>query len=381
MPSPRRVSPPRNRFRLFASVAAFVGAASVLTACVPAAAPVATPVSTPVTTTTLPPLPGAPTGGTVAPVDITYPSGAVTPGDFPDPHVVAFGGVYYAYSTGSGFTTVQVMSSPNLVDWTMGNDAMPPLSATPDGNSWAVTNFNTWAPAVTQLADGTFVMYYAALDRASGKHCIGRATSTAPEGPFVDTSTTAFVCAPDHGGSIDPEPVSDSNGTQYLLWKSEGISGSEPTHLWIVKLGVAGKLAEAPTAHQLLTTASGSWEEPITESPSMMPDPSGTGYLLFYSGSNWDSSGYAVGVARCTSITGPCSRIYSTPVLANRGSVVGPGGEHLFKGLDGHWQVAFASWTDTPHYQFFFGVPVVPHVRSLHFLPVSFPDGKNPGIG
>jgi beta-xylosidase len=355
-------------------------------------------------TTTLPPPPAAPGGSSVAPVEITYPSGTGAPGgctdagpnaedpvcagDFPDPYVVAIGGTYYAYSTGSGFTTAQVMSSPDLVDWTMLGDAMGPptdpvsSSTGPDGNKWAVTSFNTWAPAVVAETDGTFTMYYAALDRASQKHCIGRATSTKPEGPFVDTSNAALICTPDRGGSIDPEPFTDTAGNRYLLWKSEGIAGSEPTRLWIVKLNANGSLAESPTAHELLSTAAGSWEEPITESPSMMPDPSGAGYLLFYSGSSWETAGYAVGVARCAVITGPCTRIYSTPVLASRGNMVGPGGEHVFRDLSGNWQVAFASWTGSAGYQTVFpGVPLVPHVRSLHFLRLSFPDGKNPAIG
>jgi len=377
--------------------------ALVAAACLPPPPPPA-PAAVPVTTTVAP-LPAAPGGASVDPVDIVYPSGAGAPGncptdttsgddvcagDFPDPYVVAIGGTYYAYSTGSGFTTVQVMSSPDLVDWTMLGEAMPPTSGPGgttdptkvDGNTWAVTNFSTWAPAVVAEPDGTFTMYYAAQDRASGKHCIGRATGTSPAGPFVDSATTALICTPDHGGSIDPEPVTDANGTRYLLWKSEGLIGSEPTKIWSVKLGSDGLPAESPTAHELLSTAAGTWEEPITESPSMIPDPSGRGYLLFYSGSNWDSAGYAVGVARCSAITGPCSRIYSTPVLANRGSVVGPGGEHVFQDLAGHWQVAFASWTDTPHYQKdWLGIPVVPHVRSLHILALTFPDGKNPAIG
>jgi beta-xylosidase len=378
----------------------FAIAALGLTACLPPATPTATPV------TTVAPLPAAPGGSSVEPVDITYPDGIGAPynctlaangedqlcaGDFPDPYVLAIGDTYYAYSTGSSFTTVQVMSSPDLVNWTMLGDAMPPTAgpvpgttdaSTWDGNTWAVTNFTTWAPAVVAESDGTFTMYYAAQDRVSGKHCIGRAMSDKPEGPFVDDSATAFLCTPDRGGSIDPEPVTDADGDRYLLWKSEGVTGSEPTRLWSVKLTADGLPAEAPTSHELLSTASGSWEEPIIESPSMIPDPSGSGYLLFYSGSDWDSPGYAVGVARCASITGPCNRIYSTPVLANRGSVVGPGGEHLFRDLGGNWQVAFASWTTTAGYQKgFLGIPIVPHVRSLHVLPLSFPDGKNPGIG
>lgn len=401
--------PPRSRtgsslwsWNLLRLAVALAAVALVAVACLPPAPP---PAAIPVTTTVAPPLPVAPSGASVAPVDISYPEGTGAPsgctdtaggdqvcaGDFPDPYVVAFGGTYYAYSTGSAFTTVQVMTSPDLVRWTMGKDAMPatagPVAGVTDttewdGNAWAVTNFNTWAPSVTQLADGTYVMYYSAQDRASGKHCIGRATSESPEGPFTDTSTTAFICTPDRGGSIDPEPFTDGDGNHELLWKSEGVAGSEPTRLWITDLPADGSPPPSPTAHELLSTAAGSWEEPITESPSVMPDPSGSGFLLFYSGSDWETAGYSVGAARCTSITGPCTRIYSTPLLATRGAMVGPGGEHVFQDLDGRWQVAFASWTDSAGYQRdWLGIPVVPHVRSLHFLPLSFLDGKNPAIG
>ena len=50
------------------------------------------------------------------------------------------------------------------------------------------------------------------------------------------------------------------------------------------------------------------------------------GYDLFYSANNWDSADYAIGVARCSGVLGPCSKPLAGPCSPpNRTSSV-PGG-------------------------------------------------------
>ena len=77
--------------------------------------------------------------------------------------------------------------------------------------AWALPG-KTWAPEVISVGDG-YVMFYTAADQASGRQCIGRAAAAAPEGPFVDDAAVPFVCQPDLGGSIDPNPVRAPDGT------------------------------------------------------------------------------------------------------------------------------------------------------------------------
>ena len=67
--------------------------------------------------------------------------------NFPDPHIIRADGKYYAYSTNDSGANVPTLRSGNLVDWTMGEDAMPELA------SWTFPG-KTWAPEVLHREDG-----------------------------------------------------------------------------------------------------------------------------------------------------------------------------------------------------------------------------------
>ena len=63
----------------------------------------------------------------------------------------------------------------------------------------------------------------------SSAMCISRATSANPAGPFVDDSSSAFVCPLAQGGAIDPSVFVAPDGTPWLLWKSDGDCCNMPT--------------------------------------------------------------------------------------------------------------------------------------------------------
>ncbi len=76
-----------------------------------------------------------------------------------------------------------------------------------------------------------FVLYYTSLSQvgsSAGKHCIGRAVSTSPEGPFVDDETQPFICDVARGGSVDPSPIV-ANGRVYLTYQSFGVASHRRT--------------------------------------------------------------------------------------------------------------------------------------------------------
>jgi beta-xylosidase len=207
--------------------------------------------------------------------------------------------------------------------------------------------------------------------------CIGRATSASPEGPFVDTSTQPIVCTPDRGGSIDPNPFV-ANGQLYLLWQSFGKAPAEPTRLWSTPLTADG-LSVGGGSSQLTEVLYGSQEWPNIEGPTMMPAPGG-GFLLFYSAGAWWTDNYRTFAQFCTTPTGGCSRIYSTPVLASRGSTVGPGAPTVFQDPSGNWMMGFHAWT-APFINYVV-IGDIHSARSLHILPITFPaGGHNPKIG
>ena len=142
-------------------------------------------------------------------------------------------------------------------------------------------------------------------------------------GPFNDASAAPLVCPA--SGAIDPS-VYGSGGLTWLIWKSE--AGARPATIWSQPLAAGGQaLTGVPTP---LLQPTQIWEHGVVEAPSMLRD--GSSVMLFYSGSNWDTSGYAIGYAVCASPSGPCRKPESSPILASSGSLVGPGGADVLRG-------------------------------------------------
>ena len=394
---------PRSLLLLVVAVVALVAGACLPPAPTPApqvtpAAPTTKPPTTtqPPQAAALPPAPGGVTAGSV----IVNPGNGARAIDFPDPFVLLTNGVYYAYSTGELFgARIQVITSTDGVNWTWVGDAFPANG----GSGWsdlpAATN---WGPSVLERpanpASKRYVLYYASQSKVgatNGKQCIGRAYSASPTGPFVDEETTPFICSPGVGGSIDPSPIV-VDGRVWLTWKTEGVPypNYAPTEIFSTPLTDDGlSLIYGPSGSNLSLIGSslllsidqspGSWEWPIIEGPSMIANPAGSGFLLFYSANEWQTANYKVAVASCSYVSGPCTRIYSTPLMPTRGSgtsaMTGPGGESVFQDANGVWKVAFHAWTGNNY-------PYTGHefdpnyARSLRFLPLTFVNGL-PKIG
>ncbi|MGD0379426.1 MAG: family 43 glycosylhydrolase [Acidimicrobiales bacterium] len=309
-----------------------------------------------------------PAGATVAPrssldvssVDVTAP---VYDGDAPDPDVIRVGTTYYAYTTGSDLKNIPVLSSTDLQTWQPVGDALPTLPAWSGGE-------RTWSPGVVFI-NGEYVMYYATEVTATGYQCISIATATDPTGPFTDTSSAPFICQTSLGGSIDPQPFVDANGSLYLYWKSNAGQSTLPAEIWAALLAPDGlSLASAP---QAVLRQDQPWESTV-EGPDMV-EAAGS-YVLFYSGGLWNSAGYGVGYADCAGPFGPCTKPAGAPILHSDATRLGPGGESLFQDSSGNWWMAYHAW-DGPasHYSYDVG-----EFRSLWMAPVTF-SGGTPHIG
>ena len=81
----------------------------------------------------------------------------------------------------------------------------------------------------------------------------------------------------------------------WLLWKSEGTAGREPTRIWSRPLRYDGLDFEGPQFELLHTDQA--WEGPIIENPSMTW--AGGKLLLFYSGGRWQDGSYGINWAHC----------------------------------------------------------------------------------
>jgi hypothetical protein len=277
--------------------------------------------------------------------------------DFPDPSVMVVNGSYYAYSTQVQVENVPGTTSPDGIDWTGRKaDTLPSLP------SW-VASGHTWAPSVAQDDSGQFVMYYSALDGSFGAECLGRATSSSPNGPFVDDNSAPVLCQPSLGGSIDPDIFTGADGQSYLIWKNDGNTVGQRTYLWSEALGHNLQLQGTPTP--LLSDDQG-WQGGSIEGPNMV-QAQGT-FFLFYSGNLYASTHYAVGFATCSSPLGPCTDSPQNPVLVSRPGMSGPGGVSAFTGSNGQLMMAFAAWPGQVGY---------PNggYRAMYVASVSFENG------
>ena len=246
-------------------------------------------------------------------------------GDFADPYALVDGDSLYAYATSTtGSATLGPAHIPVLaITRATGfaghylGDALPTVPA------WTVAGYQ-WAPSIWARQDGTFVMYYSTPanhplncvynDKAAGcvmtthgpntAMCISRATSTSPSGPFLDDSSSAFICPAAQGGAIDPSIFVASDGTPWLLWKADGDCCNLPTTIYSQQLSPDG-LSTVGAPHKLIG-ATQAWEGGLVEAPSMVQ--SGSTFWMFYSANLWGTPDYSIGIAKCASVTGPCTK-------------------------------------------------------------------------
>jgi hypothetical protein len=206
-------------------------------------------------------------------------------------------------------------------------------------------NKELWSPGVAKIG-GHYVAFQAVrMSADNNRFCIGASTSVDPLGPFVEGPGGPLVCEVqgDPNGSIDPQPFVDSDGTPYLIWKSEGVPGREPTRIWSQRLNADGtRFDPASLPHALLET-SAAWEGDVIENPSMVR---WNGQLLvFYSANEWVSDRYGIGYGECSSPEGPCRKMTNDgPLLGSRGDRLGPGAPAAFVDAGGRLLLAHHYW-------------------------------------
>ncbi|MDQ3079377.1 MAG: glycoside hydrolase family 43 protein [Pseudomonadota bacterium] len=226
--------------------------------------------------------------------------------DFPDPATLTTpGGTTYVYATqgnvgGTATLNIRVARSNDLTKWTLLGDALPTKPV------WASKTQDFWAPHV-HAADGRYFLYYsakpdAALTDDKRGLCLGVATASRPEGPFVD-SGKPMLCGPGFV-NIDPMAYDDpATGKRLLYWGS----GFEPIKVQELS---RDRLSFAPGSVPTVLVTTIKDEDPANYQRliegAWIVRRSGY-YYLFYSGDNCcgPKAHYAVMVARSRSATGP----------------------------------------------------------------------------
>jgi beta-xylosidase len=287
-------------------------------------------------------------------------AGLVYPFDFPDPFVLLVGDRYYGYATNSVGGNIQIIESLDRVHWAAVGTALPKLPA------WAAPDA-TWAPAVARIGN-SYDLYYAAVVAAGGEECVSVATSAGPQGPFVDSSTGPLECQPTLGGSIDPSPFVGADGSVELAWKSNG--GAGPATLWSQPLDPSGTAVLPGSAPTALLTPTQAWEGGVVEAPDLVS--AGGRTFLVYSGNDWNTASYAIGVADCAGPAGPCTKPLDGPLLASGPAFSGPGGGSVFTDSSGGTWLAFHAWIP--------GSVGYPHSRDLYIRRIDF-TGAIPVVG
>jgi hypothetical protein len=99
----------------------------------------------------------------------------------------------------------------------------------------------------------------------------------------------------------------------------------------------------------LTQTPDQAWEGNVVENPSMVRH--GGRYYLFYSGNEWASADYGTGYALCESVTGPCTKPRTTPLMASSAALgkIGTGGASAFLDADGALRLAYHHWSKTAY--------------------------------
>lgn len=312
-------------------------------------------------------------------------------GDFADPFALKTSEALYVfasdtttsrYTQGAHIPEIELTQNSAFQGYYLG-DALPQLP------KWTVSGFQ-WAPSVWARPNGTYVMYYSTpathpLDcvaKPSGAGCIrtakgptsamciSAATSTNPAGPYVDDSSSAFVCPASQGGAIDPSIFITHDGTPWLLWKSDGDCCRLPTIIYSQQLAPDG-LATVGPPHQLIG-ASQPWEGGLVEGPAMVE--SNGNFWLYYSANQWGTDHYGIGIAHCSSVIGPCTKPLSHAWLSSSGGSQtdpGPGGEEFFQAGGLVWMV---------HHGLAPGQTGDLAQRRLYVDLLAFPNGRLPDV-
>ncbi|KAJ5248734.1 endo xylanase [Penicillium chermesinum] len=264
--------------------------------------------------------------------------------DFPDPCVIQTDNGYYAFSTASGDVNAQVASSPDFSSWTLleGTDALPGPFPSWVGSQGGRPQI--WAPDVIQRADGTYVMYFAAVSSSdTGKHCVGAATSTTITGPYTPEENV-LACPLSQGGAIDAAGFIDGD-QYYVVYKVDGsnLGNNSPTP---IMLQAMESDAVTPSGDPVQILDHDDGDGGNIEAPSLV-NVDGIYYLSF-SSSIFDQTTYDSSYATATSITGPYAKAHTpnAPLLvtgdpSNVGTLTAPGG--LDFSADGT-KIVFAAW-------------------------------------
>lgn len=270
-------------------------------------------------------------------MELTY-LNPVYPSSFPDPFVLKWCGVYWAYCTGiwKDGRCFGILSSPDLIHWREWGGAM---AALPDESAGPYY----WAPEVT-YHNGRFLLYYSVGNEELMQMRV--AVADHPAGPFVDSgrqlTTEPFA--------IDGHVFIDDDGAWHFFYASDFLTHSHiGTGTVCDRMRDPFTLAGQPRPVTLprydwhvydpQRASKGGVRWHTVEGPFVLKRKGR--YYQMFSGGNWQNLSYGVSYALSDQIDTPSEWTQVAdgervlPILRTvPGHVVGPGHNSVVRGPD-----------------------------------------------
>lgn len=249
-------------------------------------------------------------------------------GDYPDPGVILHEGIYYAVTTtgSQNYEKYPIHTSTDLQNWTL----IGYLFNQSNFPSWSQPNFEFWAPEIHQIGD-EFRVYFSARDIQVNQLSIGVATSKSVAGPYT-VLPRPLLAIP--GVLVIDATLIKQNDTLMLAFV-------EDYYIRVRNLTADG-LALKDDITVPLFKPELDWEGPTTEGPWYMFR--NDYHYIFYSGNDFCTDRYALGVARSRSPAGPYEK-YPEPLLVSNEQFKGPGHGSIVRDVvnDG-WAFVHHGW-------------------------------------
>ncbi len=181
------------------------------------------------------------------------------------------------------------------------------------------------------------MLYFTGYLKALDEQCIGVATG-ATRRDRSPPQPHPFICQSGLSGSIDPRVFTDSDGTNWMLWKSDQNAHGQhhPDHL-VVPAARARRPRPASGSPSALMSPDEPWQGTVIEAPDMV-EVNGV-YWLAYSANWFNQPAYGIGVAWCAGPSGPCADVSSQPLLSSNAQGQGPGEPSFYQDATGVWML------------------------------------------
>lgn len=262
-----------------------------------------------------------------------------------DPYILQEKGVYYAYGTSSD-EGIEVFASTDLTKWKRLGWALRATRAS--CSKWF------WAPEVYRV-NGRYLMYF------SGNERIRAAWSDSPTGPFNEIYSGPLF--PEEG-NIDHHLYIDEDGKPYIFF----VRFEQGNLIYSCELETDLTTMKRQTLN-FVSRPEQNWEKVqavVNEGPFVVKHKDT--YYLTYSGNDYRSKDYAIGVLTSSNINGPWEKATYNPILHKPQQLVGVGHHSFFRDKKGRLRIVFHAHSSREKVH-----PRDTHIGFVHFT--RNPDG------